>query len=176
MDGKIDFGLMALFDPSEIDERLVFEALVIGQCMVCVGKNSPLASKASVSLQELIGYPVVTFSDEYKMKTFALNFLKNYGKPKLLITSGNSEGAKKFISQSVAIGFYSDISLKTDPYVLSGEIVPLQINNPQTYCYFGILYRRDANLSIPSMEFLHELRVQAKEFCRVHRIPEPHNG
>lgn len=171
LEGKIDFGLLAFFESAVIDEKLIFEPLASGQCVVCVGKNSALASKNKISLQELIGYPIVTFSEEYKMNSFVLNFLKNYGKPKLLITSGNSEGSKQFISQGVAIGFYSDLSLQTDPYVLAGEIVPIQISNPETYSTFGILYRRDAKLSDPSVEFIKELKIQAKEFCRMHALP-----
>ncbi len=173
LDGKIDFGLMAFFENAEIDEKLVFEPLVFGQCMVCVGKHSPLASKKQITLQELIGYPIVTFSEEYGMNVFVLNFLKNYGKPKLLIASGNAEGSKKFISQGVAVGFFGDIALKTDPYVLSGEIVPIYISNPQTYSHFGIVYRKDANLSVPSVEFIKELKIQAKEFCRMYNLSEP---
>lgn len=171
-EGKIDFGLMALFDSAELDEKLVFEPLLSGKCMVCVSKHSVLASKKHISLQELIGYPIITFSEEYRMTSFVLNFLNHYGKPRLIITSGSAEGVKKFIAEGLAIGFYSELALKTDPYVLSGAIVPIHISNPETDSYFGIIHRKDLKLTVPVMELFKELRAQARAFCREHQLPD----
>lgn len=175
LDEKVDFGLLAFFESAEIEEKLIFEPLLSGRMMVCVSKNSELAEKKEISLQELIGYPIITYKEEYSMNSFVLNFLKQYGKPRLLIASGNSEASKKFIAHGNAVGFYAEIALKSDPYVMTGEIVPIPIRNPETETYFGIVHRKDVKLSVASMDFIKELRLQAKEFCSIHNFPYHQN-
>jgi|SRR5690625_266443 len=173
--GNVDFGLAAFFETVEFDNNLVFEPLLVGNAKACVGNSSEFAQRREITLQEIVRYPIITFSQEYKMNSFILNFLRQYGKPNLLFTAGNSAAAKVFISQGLALGFFSDISLKRDPYVLSGEIIPLNIQNPQTKSYFGVIYRKDTDFSVSSKEFLKELRIQAKKFIRHFNLADPNS-
>lgn len=174
LEGKVDFSLISVRKESQMDERLCFEPLLMAQVYICVGAQSPFANEQEVSLSEIIKYPIVTFNEKYNMNTFMRSILEPYGEPNILFASENSEVAKKVIAENLAIGFYTDIALKTDPYILNGQIIPLRIKeHNQSYSFHGIVYRKYSHLSVVVQKFIDELKMQASQFRRHYNLPDP---
>lgn len=138
--------------------------------MACVGKNSPLSNKNKLSPKEIIKYPIVILNHSY-----ILNLLKKYGEPNILFTARHPESVKKVIIQGLAIGFYSDIALRTDPYVLNGDIIPIHITEQKTNTIFGVLTKKHKLPSTADVEFIKELRVQATKFKRLYNLKDHSN-
>lgn len=170
LSGKVDIGLIAYRKPYHLDKKLTFIPLLYGKVLACVGRTSKLAKRSHISFQEIVKYPIVTFNHEYNMKNLIVSKLKKYGKPNLMFTAGNSETAKKIISQGIVIGFYAELSLKTDPYVLSGEIIPLHISDFSEPAKYGIIHKKEAYLSVQSREFINELKIQVRKFTNLYNL------
>ncbi len=155
-DGKLDIGLIAIFDKNDkYNENLYYEKLLVGKIMACVGKNHPLASQKTILPSQIIEYPIIAFnSDKYILLDIVSRVTKKYGEFKTLFKTENSESAKKVIAQGVAIGFYSDLSLRNDPYVQLGQIFPLEISNLKEFIFYGWARSKEYHFSIIAREFI----------------------
>jgi DNA-binding transcriptional LysR family regulator len=174
LEGKVDLGLISIRDNKlEEDNKVIFEPMLVSKVLLCVGKDSPLANKKEVSLNEIISYPIVSFNSKYNMNTYMFSLLEKHGKPNILITSENSEATKKVIVENLAVGFYTDISLKNDPYITSGQILPIKIKEcKNSYSTLGILYKKNSHLPIAVKKLIEELRIHAKLFRKQYNISE----
>jgi DNA-binding transcriptional LysR family regulator len=175
LEGKADVGLISVRNNEiENDIRVIYEPLLTSKVLLCVGKESPLANKKTSSLKEIIKFPIVSFNSKYNMNSYMFSLLKKYGKPNILISSENSEATKKVIAENLAVGFYTDISLKTDPYIYSGQIIPVRIKEClNSYSTLGIIYKKNRFLPIALIKLLDELRIEAKNFRKNFNILDP---
>lgn len=77
------------------------------------------------------------------------------------------------IADSLAIGFYSNISLRLDPYGLSNQIVPIYIKEEeQIYSTYGIVTKKKPYQSIIAQKFVEELKLQAELYKKLHNLPD----
>jgi DNA-binding transcriptional LysR family regulator len=173
LEEKIDLGLTSLRYDSEIDPRLSFKPLLTSKMIAYVGQYSPLAKKRTVSLKEIVQYPIVLFDEGYATNYFMGEKLEKFGKPNIVFTSGNSESMKKVISESFAVGFYGDVSVQSDPYVLSNQILPIYIEEEaDSYSYHGIVTKKSLPISLIAQKFIDELRNQTESFKRVYNLQD----
>lgn len=173
LEGKVDLSIVSQRSNNTYEPRVLFEPLLTSKTIAYVGRLSPLANKKVISLKEIIKYPVVLFNEHYSSNNFMRTALEQYGKPDILFTSGNSEAMKKVIADSLAIAFYSDISLKMDPYVLSNQIVPIRIKEEeQIYSTYGVVTKKKSFQSIIAQKFVEELKLQAELFRKLHNLPD----
>lgn len=120
--GKLDLGIIAeLKGDNEPNHSLFYKPILKCKMMICVGHRSPLATKKSISLCEAFEYPLICSSPSLR------KLLYQNGNPKFLVKTGHMEAVKNIIAEGVAIGFFTQINLKTDPYVHMGKIIPLEI-------------------------------------------------
>lgn len=159
--GSINLGLVAASDKEHYKDNkdIHFEYLSTGQIMVCVGKNSKLSSKSSIRFEEIINHPIVTFNPEYRLYHRTLNILKKYGEPNILFKSANTEVVKNIVSEGVAIGFCNNLSIKSDPYFLSGRIVPIPIKGENVSFIFGWIHSKNRHFSIAGKKFVELLKA-----------------
>lgn len=173
LSGKVDIGIISLRSNMECDPRLTFEPLFTSKTIAYVGKNSPLATKKEISLKEIIEYPLVLFNERYSMSNHLRYLLKQYGTPNILFSSSNSDAMRKVIAESMAIGFYSDISLKTDIYIQNNEIVPIRIKDEsKVYSTYGIITKNESFRSVLTQKFIDELKFQADQFKMKYELPD----
>ncbi|MEC0231075.1 LysR family transcriptional regulator [Paenibacillus alba] len=152
--GKVDIGLIA--ESRNYEDRtttFIREFLLESRIMACVGKNSKFAQRTSLSFEELVHQPLLLNSE------FLINKLKKYGEPNILFKLGNSEASKRIIAESIAIGFYTEIGLKYDPYVQTGSIVPLEITGEDMDVIFSTLRLKGRHQSLACKEFIKELKA-----------------
>lgn len=163
--GKSDFGIIVL--PANLEgndahvildlEHVYTEKLYYDELLVCVGKKSPLSVKSAIDASEIVKYPIVGLNSDYLMPEYITKIFGKYGKIDMLLTTGNTEIAKKMVVQYNAIGFFSKRSLKEDPYVRSGEIFPLQINNINLEVFY-VCIRKNPHLPTAAQEFVRILK------------------
>ncbi|WP_078429754.1 LysR family transcriptional regulator [Alkalihalobacterium alkalinitrilicum] len=159
---KIDVGFVGVFTngwkEAGLNNNLHFEKLFHGEIMACVGKESPLAFENPVDPKVLIKYPIVIFNPMYTINQIVTSILEEYGEIKNLFSSDNTESAKRVIAQGLAIGFYTDLSLKNDPYVETGKIIPLHIDHNEVSITFGLIYPKSYQFSPIIRSFIKVLK------------------
>lgn len=174
LDDDADFGLISVSNNDKLDSTtLKFEPLFTNKPIAYVNSDSPLAKKSNVSFKELVKYPVALFNETYTSTDYLLTMLKQHGEPNVLFSSENSETIKKVISNTAVVGFFGTVTLKTDPYILSNQVVPLNIIEFENhYSYHGIVTKVDKRLSVAAKKFIEELRIQAIAFKNLYNLPD----
>ncbi|WP_042351344.1 LysR family transcriptional regulator [Bacillus massiliigorillae] len=161
LNGKIDMGIISNGNYEQNEDylgKLTFEKLHDFNTFACVGQQSPLSRNDSISPEEILNYPIVIPNSDFKMYHKITKLLKKYGEPNILFTTGNTEVSKRIIAEGLGIGFYTDLELKNDPYVLTGKIIPMRISGEETPSTFGWIKLKDQYLSTTSREFIKVLK------------------
>ncbi|RUL47426.1 LysR substrate-binding domain-containing protein [Lysinibacillus antri] len=99
-----------------------------------------------VTLQDLADYPIVLYMSQF-LENFIHSYEKVYGEMNVLFHTSNTEVIKKTVAEGLAIGLVSNYSLIDDPFVETGRIVPLALNNFtfDSDLYYGcIISKKDA--------------------------------
>ncbi|MFC5403479.1 LysR family transcriptional regulator [Cohnella soli] len=154
-DNRTDLGLI-YFDIHKQDDvkELTMNKLLDSRMVVYVGRKSPLASRLSVTPQELLDQTFVNADNNYS-NWFMRDFMDKYGPINIIFTSNNVDILKRTIAESVAIGIFIEISMKNDPLVAGGDIVgiPLVNHEPSTIS-LGWARLTNKHFSIAQREFL----------------------
>lgn len=155
--GTLDLGLIGI--PGEYEfKQLNAQQFMVCKILACVGASSPLAGKDKVSFYDIIKHPVIATSEHMRKQ------LKQYGTPKELFLSNRTEAAKRVIAEGMATCFYLDVSLIIDPYVTTGQIIPIPVKeDPEVTLYW--LHGRQ-KLSPACAAFIRELMLQVTHFQR----------
>ncbi|WP_067726512.1 LysR family transcriptional regulator [Oceanobacillus damuensis] len=170
---KADLALASLSYLKDEEPGLNFDPLFTNKTIAYVGSDFPLVHQKSITLEEAIQFPLVIFNKNYSSNYIIRNLIERFGEPNILFSSGNSETMKKIIAESNAIGFYAEISCKTDPYVLSRKIFPIPIKDDDITLYskHGIFTKKDIYLSTLARKFMDELRIQSMDFKLLYNLP-----
>lgn len=131
-------------------ERLFHDRLVVG-----VGKSSPLKDRKSISLKQLLEFPIAIREDENIEDNWHYKLLKQYGKPKKLLLLDSPRLFNKAIVEGIAMGFFSKSFLKE--FCISKDIIPIPIsNNIQLSC--GWIRSNSHPFSNTAQEFVKVLK------------------
>jgi DNA-binding transcriptional LysR family regulator len=93
----------------------------------------------------------------YRIRKYIID---NYGDYNVLFTTDNTELSKKVIVKGVAIGFFSDLFLEYDSYVLNGDLIPLEIKGHNIVSSIGWVRSKRKFYSRAAQEFVQELQTQ----------------
>ncbi|MFC0273364.1 LysR family transcriptional regulator [Metabacillus herbersteinensis] len=154
LNNKIDVGLLNIPKKKPDEEELEFHTLLEGKLIVFVSKNSPLASRKSITPQELLDQNLVLYNGP-QIRTFMKEFFNQYGEMNILFSTNNTEIMKKSVAEGLAISFYYDIGINSDPYYLSGELVPIPlVNMNNNSMELGWLCSKKRHFSKAAREFI----------------------
>lgn len=160
---QIDIGLITIYEEL-IKKRddLRFEVILEGEMKVYVNKTSPLALTKSITPQQLMTQNVILYNGDY-VKRFANDLMSKFGPMNILFSSDNTEVIKKAILEGLGISFGPDFSNKNDPYVVSGEIVPIDIiNYEQEKIGVGWVRSENNHFSINTKKFLEHFNFHSR--------------
>ncbi|MGG3467399.1 LysR family transcriptional regulator [Neobacillus pocheonensis] len=160
---QIDIGLITIYeDLIKKREDLLFEVILEGKMEVYVSKSSPFALNKSITPQQLMTQNVILYNGDY-VKRFANDLISKFGPMNILFTTDNTEVIKKAILEGLGISFGPDFSIKNDPYVLSGEIVPIEIiNYEQIKIGVGWVRSENNHFSINTKKFLDHFKFHSR--------------
>lgn len=167
LNGDADIGLICY--PSGLREEnqlLITTHIMDNPWMLCFRKDSELASKDILTIEDIHQYPFAANLSDYERRKFhSLVFGENSNvNLNFQVQSQNSETKKYFISQGLSIGFECSLTIKSDPFYRREDIIVkpvLGINN--NFSYYGIRLKSKF-LSAAAKEFLKELKIQANYF------------
>ncbi|MFF2876349.1 LysR substrate-binding domain-containing protein [Gottfriedia sp. NPDC057991] len=163
--GERDFGLI-IYIPAVMEERLnemedlVYEPIVEGKLVVCVGKNNKLAFSQYLTIEEVLDEPFVLIEDADWIQ-FLNTCIDKEGKLEVAISSNDNLIAKKAISEGIGINLGFDFNQKYDPYMTSGKniVIPL-INCNDHHISFGYVYSKKYPLSNTASELLNFIKMK----------------
>lgn len=168
LNSECDIAIVSYEQRTSFSKLLAFRTLLHTQTMACVSKLSPLANWKKLSYANIIEKPLIIPYNNNKLHDRIISELSRFGTPNILLKTTNAASTKNMIVENLAIGFDSAISLKKDPYTLSGDIVPVYIME-EPIIPIGILYQKKT-LSAASKEFIKELQLQADHFSRLYNL------
>jgi DNA-binding transcriptional LysR family regulator len=154
LQNKIDIGLLNIPRENPKEEELDFQILMEANIVVTVSRNSPLANKKSLTPQELLDQDLVFYNGP-KMKAYIKEFFAQYGEMNILFLTNNTEVIKKTVAEGLAITLSYEIGINSDPYYLSGELVPIPLTNFQhTLMELGYVRSKKQHFSKAAKEFI----------------------
>jgi DNA-binding transcriptional LysR family regulator len=157
--GKADIGVVILTDEIK-DEDICIDELFSDEFVIYVGKNSPLASKKSISLKEALKHSFVAYNNEFnKNKGGITSLLRKHGLPKVSLRLDSFQMIKRVVSQGLDIAFFLEFMSKDDVYLQSGEIRPIQISDVNLSVTVGLIWLKEHSLSPTEKEFINTLRT-----------------
>ncbi|MEI4621473.1 LysR family transcriptional regulator [Bacillus pfraonensis] len=161
---KVDIGLMHIPKKNPKEEELDFQILLKGKLIVTVGRNSPLVNRKNVTPQDLLEQNLVVYNGP-NMHAFIRYFFNRFGKMNILFSTNNTEIMKKTVAEGLAISFSYDVGINTDPYYLSGELIPIPlINMEHNSLDMGWVQSKKHCLSKAAKEFIKCLELYASTY------------
>jgi DNA-binding transcriptional LysR family regulator len=158
LQNKIDIGLLNIPRNKPREEELDYQSLLEAKIIVSVSKDSPLAGRKSLTPQELFGQNIVVYNGP-RMKTYIQDFFNRYGEMDILFYTNNTEVIKKTVAEGLAISFNYDIGLTSDPYYMSGELIPIPLVVQNMTTDFGWVRSKKQHFSKAAREFIKCLEI-----------------
>lgn len=155
---QADIGLAILYDDLlRKCENIEFNMLLNGVLKVYAHKDDPLALRGSIKLYELKEHPFVFYRSELSKK-FIDDFTQAYGPINTLFISNSTAAINKSIREGLAISVIPDFCVMDDPYVLNGDIVPIEITDyPGALVSFGWIRSKLYPPTLPIQKFVEHL-------------------
>ncbi|GEO24490.1 transcriptional regulator [Alicyclobacillus acidoterrestris] len=159
---QVDIGLISHVPEEPVPEKMIFHPLLTSTYVTCIGKKSTIPVANPISKDVIANEAMIMFGPNHRQEEYIKKIL-NTEQLNILLYLGNSEAAKRTIAEGVAIGFYPDFSLKNDPYVSSGDIIPLEIEDNTLTFWFGWARAKHQHFSKQAQEFVKILRQVIQE-------------
>ncbi|WP_077211730.1 LysR family transcriptional regulator [Bacillus dakarensis] len=161
---NVDMGFTAIADTTmkNNEDELDFDILADGNMCVAVQQNSTLAGKKFVTPIDLKNQSIVIYQSD-SLKSLFDDLKKKYGSINILFISNNMELIKKAVGKGVAITIFPDLSLKSDPLVLSGEIllIPL-VEQRLENLFYTSAWSKNKHLPAEAKHFLQFFKTNFK--------------
>lgn len=127
---KLDIGFVGLTreGKEKADNDINLKVVLRGQVVIAVSKDSPLASLKTVKPSELLAYPLVIYNDD-RLWEFVDYFNDTFGKLRIMFSTNNIDDIRKAVNENWAITMGPDYTVKSDPFVLNGDAVVLEIDD-----------------------------------------------
>ncbi|WP_059105765.1 LysR family transcriptional regulator [Shouchella shacheensis] len=127
---QLDIGLIGLSMEGEEakDQNIAFEVVLRGKMIVAASIHSPLAFADAVSPEEIRKYPIVLYNDD-RMWEFVNNLTARFGPVDVLFSTNNLDAIRNAVIENLAITIAPDYTVISDPNVVTGKVVPVEISN-----------------------------------------------
>ncbi|USB33166.1 LysR family transcriptional regulator [Paenibacillus sp. YPG26] len=152
---RADLGLIYIHNLNKNHMKdLTINKILDSRIVVCAGRGTTLASRKSVSPQDLLSHTFVNIDGVFS-NWYLEDFTNKYGPVNLIFKSNNIELLKRTIAQGAAIGMFIEYSMVNDPLIQNGDIViiPL-INHEPLHISLGWARTNYKHFSIAQREFL----------------------
>lgn len=143
-------------DEAPLPESIAFFPLLENEFLACVSKYSPLARMQEISIQTLLGYPMVLYNLGELKDNSLYNLLLSYGEPLILLTADNAHFLAEYISCHKCVSIISKSWGKDQSISPNSEIrlIPFKENIGTK---MGCIYRNDLALPRITAGFIQRL-------------------
>ncbi|HBC92912.1 MAG TPA: LysR family transcriptional regulator [Pelotomaculum sp.] len=158
--GTADFGILVITD-NVFKKSVNCETLFTDQLVMYTHKDSPFVKKKSIALSEIPYDKVAYLTDSSEIvESMIISSLGSIDK------LGN-DNLRKMVYQGKAIGFLPKLATLYDYYVISGEIVPIPINDSRMAISYGLVYSKQHTISKVEQKFIALLKDSYKRLSIV---------
>ena len=152
---ELDFGIVII---SGAAPSLQLLPMAKSQVVGCVPANSPLASKKSISLNDLRTSHLIMLKDGSYLRNLVQRMLKDAGiKPDIVLESNQVETIKGLIASGVGMSFFLDFIAEN---AFGTKALPLE--NPVTVDV-GLAWKKDRYISKAAQAFIDFCNTTLKE-------------
>ncbi len=152
-EGAVDLGIVTLPQPATNMEVIpVFKDDV----QVVVPKNHPLAKNRSVTVEELVQFPMILPKTGHT-RVVIDRLLRDFrDQVQISMELASVETQKKFVGAGLGISLISRSYAQSD--VAAGILKLIPLAGQKIYRELGLIYRRDRYLSLPAKVFIEVVR------------------
>lgn len=163
--GNSDIGLVMLLKEGKLNSfashnNIKYVKLFSNPIYGLVSKNCTLSSNKSVTIKELLHYPLVIYMNS--RNNIILNHILAhkdiYGEPKVITDSDSVPTRNKIISEGLAVGFSNRYALKSNRDTLSDNIIAIPISDKLNFCC-GYIINSACQLSKAAEIFIDILKI-----------------
>ncbi|UWG98367.1 LysR family transcriptional regulator [Dehalobacter sp. DCM] len=139
-------------------KNLVLEKLFLTNVMVVAGKKSPLGSKKSISIKELLQCQLVVNNRLKSLINYLETYSDLYGEPQITLESDNFFTNTKTSAQGLMVNLTSEYNYKKNPQHFPDDISCIPISDDIKY-YVGIITNKKKGASPAYNDFLNILKT-----------------
>ncbi len=157
-EGGFDLGLVNQLEGDDIPADFESTELLWGRPVVCVRPDSPLASRPVVTVEDLLGEPLIAMRTGYVMHRYVHRLLDGRAASFSYSTDG-AEMGKLMVAEGLGVTVLPDFSVCGDPLERQGLIThrPVAADAPRVLL---MLQRRKAESEPQAARDLHEVFVR----------------
>jgi DNA-binding transcriptional LysR family regulator len=177
LEGGLDLGLVNYLDGDEVSQELHTVELLRGYPVICMHSDNPLATRPTVSAEQLLSEPLVVMRAGYAMHRY-LHRLLGTGEPSFSYSADGAEMGKLMVAAGLGVTVLPSYSVIGDPLEERGAITHRRIEADHTVVRLVIQRRRSASPTLATRD-LHRLFVQEAEVYAVvaaEALPAAANG
>ncbi len=164
---EVDIGLVGFYEKDINNKKgLLFEKIIQGKIVIGVNKQSALAKKQSITLEELKDYPLAIYKDASMLK-FINKLKEEHGSYEVLLTTNNLDSLRQVMKNNLAVTVGVDFCFKTDTlYLGHSDIINIDLEMPDSKpVYLGIVRLKGKHYSALSKLIVKILR---EEFIKLY--------
>ncbi|MFI5685159.1 LysR family transcriptional regulator [Streptomyces sp. NPDC051636] len=157
-EGGFDLGLVNHLDGDDVPACFESAELLRGRPVVCVRPDSPLASLAAVSVEDLLGVPLIAMRTGYVMHRYVHRLLAGRT-PSFSYSTDGAEMGKLMVAEGLGATVLPDFSVVGDPLERCGALTHRPLTDETTRVLL-MLQRRRAESVPQAARDLHEAFVR----------------
>ncbi len=158
LEGGFDLGLVNHLEGDDVPAEFESTELLRGRPVVCMRPDSPLASAPSVSVDDLLGVPLIGMRSGYVMHRYVHRLLDGRGLSFAYSTDG-AEMGKLMVAEGLGATVLPDFSVIGDPLERCGALTHRPISGDATRVLLMLQRRRAESVPQASRD-LHEVFVR----------------
>lgn len=161
-EGTLEVGLVNLLEGDDVPPSLDSTPLLSGRPVAVIPSGHPLASRASVSADDLRGEHFVAMRAGYLMHRFA-HRLFGADLPSEWYAADGAEMGKIMVAQGIGIALLPDYSVHEDPLERAGLIVKRPLSDDRTAVTMAAVRRRQARIPAVVRDMIRHLKASASD-------------
>ncbi|MCZ0991162.1 LysR family transcriptional regulator [Streptomyces diastatochromogenes] len=164
VEGGFDLGLVNHLDGDDVPAGVESTQLLSGRPVVCLRADSPLAARSVVTVEDLLGVPLIAMRAGYVMHRYVHRLLAGRT-PAFSYSTDGAEMGKLLVAEGLGVTVLPDFSVVGDPLERSGTIVHRPLADEKTRVLL-MLQRRRADSVPQAARELHTTFVRRARSCR----------
>jgi DNA-binding transcriptional LysR family regulator len=157
-EGGFDLGLVNQLDGDDVPAGMESTRLLHGRPVVCVRPDSPLASLAAVTVDDLLGQPLIAMRSGYVMHRYVHRLLGGRS-PSFSYSTDGAEMGKLMVAEGLGATLLPDFSVVGDPLERVGALTYRPLAGDPARVLL-MLQRRRAESVPRAAQDLHEVFVR----------------
>ncbi|MBA2937100.1 LysR family transcriptional regulator [Paenibacillus sp. CGMCC 1.16610] len=165
---RIDLGFVILFENRPIEQiGLSIERLLTVKMVAAVSKQSPLASRKTITPEDLLEQTIVLYNDDY-VKWYIDDFQVNFGPVDILFTTNNRNSIIRALRDHFAITIGLNYSFVSEMSSIREDSVILDLDlTGQSPVYLGLIQQKGKNSTLLSKNFKNRLKNDLSQFSEL---------